>query len=246
MDREWNPWHGCHKYSAGCANCYVYRWDESVGRDASHVYKTRDFDLPLRRGRDGRWKLEGGTVYTCFTSDFLVEEADAWRAEAFAMMRARPDLRFFFITKRILRLASLLPDDWGEGWENVAIGCTCEDQRAADERLPEFLRLPIRERTVICEPLLGPIDLSTYLDGRIAQVVAGGESGDGARVCNYEWVLGLRRCCEETGTAFHFKQTGAKFLKDGRLYRVPRKDQLSQARKANIDLAAGELYTETT
>ena len=47
----WNPWHGCRKISAGCLNCYVYRRDESVGRDASAVVKTADFDLPVRRDR---------------------------------------------------------------------------------------------------------------------------------------------------------------------------------------------------
>ena len=48
----WNPWHGCHKISPGCLHCYVYRRDESVGRDASVVAKTADFDLPIRRGRN--------------------------------------------------------------------------------------------------------------------------------------------------------------------------------------------------
>lgn len=239
MDGEWNPWHGCHKYSAGCANCYVYRRDASVGRDASKVYRTRDFDLPLRRNRQGGYKLAPGSlVYTCFTSDFLVEEADAWREEAFAMMRRRQDLRFFFITKRIERLGALLPEDWGpEGYANVEIGCTCEDQEAVRRRLPEFLRLPIRRRSVICEPLLGPVELEGFLaGGGVAQVVAGGESGEGARTCDYAWVLSLRDQCARSGVGFRFKQTGARFRKDGRLYAVPRQLQLSQARKAGIDI----------
>ena len=60
----WNPWHGCRKISAGCLNCYVYRRDESVGRDASAVVKTADFDLPVRRDRHWAYKLqpEGRTV----------------------------------------------------------------------------------------------------------------------------------------------------------------------------------------
>ena len=236
MNYDWNPWHGCHKHSAGCANCYVYRRDESVGRDASLVYKTKDFDLPLRRDREGRFKLEpGGMVYTCFTSDFFVEEADVWRAEAYQMMRLRRDLQFFFITKRILRMRECLPEDWGDGYENVSIGCTCENQQMADARLPEFLSLPIQRRTIICEPLLERVDLSPYLNSSIHQVVAGGESGDGARPCDYDWVLDLRDQCERAGVHFHFKQTGARFVKDGRLYNVPRAKQLLQAQKANID-----------
>lgn len=52
----WNPWHGCHKYSAGCANCYVYRMDERYGRDSSVVKKTKDFALPVKKKK--RWFLE--------------------------------------------------------------------------------------------------------------------------------------------------------------------------------------------
>ena len=74
----WNPWHGCKKLSPGCANCYVYRRDESVGKDASVVSKTGDYDLPLKRNRKKEYKLtpEDGVVYTCMTSDFFLEEAD--------------------------------------------------------------------------------------------------------------------------------------------------------------------------
>ncbi|MBR0375321.1 MAG: DUF5131 family protein, partial [Firmicutes bacterium] len=79
----WNPWHGCHKISPGCAHCYVYRRDESVGLDSSLVHKTSAFSLPLQVKRDGSYKLPPRSlVWTCFTSDFLVEEADPWREEA--------------------------------------------------------------------------------------------------------------------------------------------------------------------
>ena len=48
MKNGWNPWHGCHKLSEGCANCYVYRIDDRYERDASEVGKNADFDLPVR------------------------------------------------------------------------------------------------------------------------------------------------------------------------------------------------------
>lgn len=48
---SWNPWHGCHKLSEGCRNCYVYRIDERHGKDSSVITRTRDFDLPVRRKR---------------------------------------------------------------------------------------------------------------------------------------------------------------------------------------------------
>ena len=147
MSVGWNPWHGCRKISEGCRHCYVYRQDERHDKDSSEVRKTSAFNLPVRRSRDGRFKVPAGEmVYTCFTSDFLVEEADAWRAEAWEMIRTRSDLRFFFITKRIDRLMQVLPPDWGDGYENLIVGCTVENQAAADRRLPLLLEAPQADR----------------------------------------------------------------------------------------------------
>lgn len=233
-DVFWNPWHGCHKLSEGCRHCYVYRIDTRHERDAADVHINRAFGLPISKKRDGAYKVPyGAMVYTCFSSDFLLEDADAWRPEAFRMMRERGDCTFFFITKRIDRLEAALPPDWGEGYPNVRIGCTCENQDRADYRLPIFLSLPIAYRTIICEPLLTAIRIEKYLDkDKVAQLVAGGESGAEARICRYEWVLSLRDQCQSAGVPFWFKQTGANFEKDGKLYRVPRPKQSAQARKA--------------
>lgn len=236
LEAGWNPWHGCHKLSVGCANCYVYRIDAQHGRDASSVCKTGEFLLPRRRVRGGSFKLAPGTlVYTCFTSDFLLEDADPWRPEAWAMMRERQDLSFLFITKRIDRFVQVLPTDWGAGYPNVSVGCTVENQAMADYRLPIFRNAPIAHRFVACEPLLEQIDLTAYLGPWIRQVIAGGESGDAARPCDYAWVLALRAQCMAAGVAFHFKQTGANFFKDGRRYSIARRLQQVQARRAGID-----------
>ncbi len=68
---NWNPWHGCRKYSEGCQNCYVYRIDSAHGKDASQIFLNREFDLPMRRGRKGYLLAPGTKVYTCFSSDFF-------------------------------------------------------------------------------------------------------------------------------------------------------------------------------
>ncbi len=232
---EWNPWHGCVKYSPGCQNCYVYRRDGLYDLDASKVRKTAAFGLPLQKKRDGAFRLPSGSqVFTCFTSDFFLDQADAWRPEAWRMMRERADLSFFFITKRILRFYEGLPADWGDGYPNVAVGVTCENQHTADQRLSFLRALPIRDKRIICEPLLEAVDLSPYLPDGIRQVVAGGESGPRARPLRYEWILSLRDQCQSQGVSFLFKQTGALFEKDGRTYRIQRNQQMSQARKAGI------------
>ena len=236
MSVRWNPWHGCRKISEGCRHCYVYRQDARHGLASDEVRRTAAFDLPVRRSRDGRFRIPAReTVYTCFTSDFLVEEADPWRAEAWEMIRLRHDLRFFFITKRIDRLAAALPPDWGDGFEHVAVGCTVENQTEADRRLPLFLEAPLRHRIIIGAPLLGPLDLTPYLPAAIEEVSVGGESGSDARLCDYDWVRAIRDQCVTAHVPFRFHQTGARLLKEGRLYRIPRDRQHEQARKAGID-----------
>ena len=242
---DWNPWHGCTKISPGCKYCYVYRQDEMYGSTlaSSLCRKTGAFALPMKRRRDGSYKIPPGKiVFTCFTSDFLLEDADPWRPDCWRMMRQRSDCWFYFFTKRIHRLADCLPPDWGEGYDNVLIGCTVENQDRADYRLPIFLDLPIKHRSIIASPLLERLDLRPYLDDRIEEVATGGESGVEARPCDYDWILDLRRQCVEKDIPFRFHQTGAYFIKDGRMYRVRRRYQLSQARKANIDYRIGDYF----
>ena len=234
---QWNPWHGCRKLSAGCKNCYVYRIDSSFDKDASFISKTSYFNLPLKRTRKGEYKIPAGEiVYTCFSSDFFLEEADEWRIDTWQMIKLRSDLHFYIITKRIDRFLVNLPQDWGEGYDNVTICSTCETQDRADYRLPIFLNLPIRHKSIICEPLLEQIDLSRWLTSAIEEVIAGGESGNDARICEFNWVLNLSNQCREKNVAFHFKQTGARFVKDGRLYNIKRQYQHLQAAKAGIDV----------
>jgi len=233
---QWNPWHGCRKISAGCQNCYVYRIDAAFDRDASAITKTAAYNLPLKKTRNGKYKLTPGeTVYTCFSSDFFLGEADGWRIDAWRMIQYRSDLHFFISTKRIDRFEVNLPADWGDGYENVTIGSTCENQERTDYRLPIFLNLPIRHKVIICEPLLEQINLSQWLTPSIENVIVGGESGNEARICDYEWVYHIRTQCSERKIPFHFKQTGARFVKEGRLYNIKRQDQHLQAAKAGIN-----------
>lgn len=246
---DWNPWHGCTKISPGCRYCYVYRQDEMYGSDVSSSVcrKTGNFSLPVRRRRDGSWKVGSGKiVFTCFTSDFLLSDADGWRPECWRMMKLRSDLRFYFFTKRIDRFMQCVPDDWGDGYDNVLVGCTVENQEMAARRLPVFKSVPIRHKSIIVSPLIGPVDLSAWLDETIEEVSAGGESGLDARPCDYAWVLDIREQCVRAGIPFRFHQTGARLVKDGRMYRIPRRFQISQARKAGIDFRIGKYFIPET
>lgn len=231
MEVTWNPWHGCTKYSEGCRNCYVYRQDEMFGRDSTTCKKTNDFNLPIKKDRKGNYKVPSGSlIMTCFSSDFLLSDADSWRDECLEMMKLRSDCMFYFFTKRIERLNFSLPD-------NVIVGCTCENQKMADYRLPIFKKLNIKYKTIILAPMLEKMDISKYLGSDIYEVNVSGESGSnpGVRALHYDWVLDIRKQCIKANVDFGFHQTGARFIKDGKEYRIERKYQIEQAKKANID-----------
>lgn len=237
----WNLWHGCTKVSWGCQHCYMFRRDEAVGKNPTKVQKTQAFNLPVRVLRAGEhkglYKIPSGShVYTCFSSDFFHADADEWRPEAWDMMRERSDCTFFMITKRPERIADQLPPDWNNGWDHVTIAVTAENQWAADKRLPIYLALPLRHRSVMVEPMLSRVNLRPWLEtGSIEAVSVGGESGPEARPCHYSWVLDLHMQCVENGVAFSYHQTGAKLIRNGKEYLIPREHQHEQAHKAHLD-----------
>lgn len=231
MRNIWNPWHGCVKCSEGCENCYMYYLDRTRGMDGGRIFRTKAaFDYPVQKDRSGRYKVKSGSsVHVCLTSDFFLREADEWRGEAWDMMRERRDVKFFLLTKRPERIAENLPDDWGDGWENISLGVTCENQRRADERIPILLSLPFRHKRVMCAPFIGPVSVERYLtSGEIEQVLCGGENYDGARPCDFAWVQTLRRECEARDVTFCFFETGTVFIKDGKRYRIPDKETQSR------------------
>lgn len=236
----WNPWHGCHKLSEGCKYCFMHTSDLRHGRDPELVCKSSSaFDLPLRKDRNGFWKIPPGTeVAVCFTSDFFLEEADLWRDEAWSIIRFREDLRFLIATKRVERIGQCLPADWGEGWEHVMIAVSCENQRRADERLRLFSKVPCKHKAVFAAPLLEPIDFRVWFSQtRIELVSVSGENGRYARPCRFEWIERIYQDAKANGVAFSFHQTGTHFVKDNILYTIRRMDQFSQAKKATCYLA---------
>ena len=76
------------------------------GKSGADVYKTKTgFRYPLSKDRSGRYKIQSGEMISvCMTSDFFLEEADAWRPEAWDMMHIRSDVIFLLLTKRPERI----------------------------------------------------------------------------------------------------------------------------------------------
>ena len=230
----WNPWRGCKRCSEGCLHCYIHKGDAKRNVNTNDIVKTKDFEKPIVKLKNGNYKMKSGTVYLCFTTDFLIEEADAWRDDCWKMMKERGECAFLFLTKRIDRFMTCIPDDWGDGYENVVVCCTIENQKNADYKLGIFKDLPIKHKCITAQPLLEDIDIEKYLDG-IELVVVGGESDYHARPLDYAWVLNIRKQCVNKNVSFEFRQCGTYFIKDGKQYKLQTKDLMSQARKANIN-----------
>lgn len=241
MHDIWNPWHGCIKVSEGCQHCYMYYLDKLRGKDAANIYKTKTkFNYPLQKSRDGSYKVKSGEMIRIgMSSDFFIEEADKWRTEVWDMIRLRSDVKFFILTKRIDRAHLCLPDDWQDGYDNVIINVSCENQKRADERIPILLELPAKHKGIMCAPMISAITIKKYLKkNQLEQVICGGENYDGLRPCDFDWVKSLQQECVEHNVKFCFIETGTHFIKDGKHYLIKtkaRQIELAYMSKMNFE-----------
>lgn len=201
-EATWNPWYGCTKVSPGCDHCYMFRDMTRYGRDPETVTRSRTtFAAPLR------W-WEPRRIFTCSWSDFFHKAADAWRPEAWDIIRATPHHTYQILTKRPGRIARHLPPDWGEGYPNVWLGVSVESQ-AQVRRIEVLAAIPATVRWLSCEPLLGPVTLRAL--EHIGWVVVGGESGpDGERRdMDLAWAEDIQAQCQHYAVPFFFKQRSA-------------------------------------
>lgn len=231
----WNCFHGCKKYSDGCKNCYMYYLDKMHGIDNSQVvYKVKtQFDFPIKKTH-GKYKIKSGDqINVGLNTDFFiskeeagVKEIDDWRKEVWDIVKMRPDVRFVFLTKRASNIENCLPEDWDNGYDNVMLGLTVENQKAADERIKIFQKIKAKHKYIFCAPLLSDIDLNEVLStGEIELVMCGGENyGPNTRICDYKWVKHISEQCRKYNITFSFIETGTKWIdKNGNLITMPSK-----------------------
>ena len=205
-EASWNPWHGCKKVSEGCKYCYMYRDKERWKKDPKEVLRSKNnFKTPLS------W--EGmKLIFTCSWSDFFIEEADQWRDEAWEIIKKTPWHTYQILTKRPERIKECLPNDWGvNGYMNVWIGISAENQEVYDERIPILKSIPARVRFLSLEPLIGRITLGDLYG--IDWVIVGGESGNNTgkyrfRPCQMSWIHIIVSDCILAGTPVFVKQLG--------------------------------------
>jgi protein gp37 len=152
-------------------------------------------------------------------------DLDRWRERLWRLIARTPNLDWLLLTKRPELIQGMVP--WTGRWpENVWIGTTVEDQERAEERLRHLSEIEAAVRFISAEPLLGPLDLSNWINS-IDWVITGGESGPRARPSAPSWFRSLLNQCMAADVAFHFKQWGDWAPGDG--------ISLAKARTENVE-----------
>ena len=182
-------------------------------------------DAPRRFFTDAHWreplawndaaKLEGRRerVFCASMADVFERRADLnnERARLWKLIEDTPQLDWLLLTKRPQNIERIAP--WGQNWpNNIWLGTSVENQTLAEKRLPFLLKIPAAVRFLSCEPLLGQLDLRQWFKRRgfhsIDWIIAGGESGGGARPMHPNWPASLLNQCQTFKVPFHFKQWG--------------------------------------
>jgi protein gp37 len=201
----WNPVTGCTKVSPGCDHCYAQTFAERWRGVAGHAYEG-GFDLTLRPERllqPLSWRRPR-TVFVNSMSDlFHPVVPDDFILKVFEVMSQAHWHTFQVLTKRahrLERLSSRLPLP-----PNVWVGVSVESPTYYS-RVRHLARVPAAVRFLSCEPLLAPLPALPLVG--VDWVIAGGESGPGARAMEAGWVRDIRDQCAQSGVAFFFKQWG--------------------------------------
>lgn len=202
-DYTWNPITGCSPVSAGCLNCYARRIAEGRLRGRAGYNQRDPFRLDFHPDRldEPAAKKEPSAVFVCSMSDFFHEEIRPyWRDQVFAAMSRVPQHTYLFLTKR--RATCRLPG------LNCWLGVTTENQAAADRRWGAITihRQFIGGTFISAEPLLGPIQIPE--DVSVDWIIAGPETGPGARPCLPAWRVELEWQARKRGVPFFWKGEG--------------------------------------
>lgn len=216
-DHTFNPWLGCTNVSPGCDHCYaeawakrsgLVRWGNNPRRRTSKTYwKAPDYwnsRAAAFEQRDGHRPR----VFCASLADVFDNQVpSSWRADLFVLIRRCGGLDWLILTKRPQNISKMLPSDWGDGYPNVWLGMTAEDQERFDQRWKHLEKIPAVVRFISYEPAIGPLRLpahSPFPDW----LISGGESGGGARSINPQWIRDVIADCRHRGVAPFHKQWG--------------------------------------
>ena len=251
-DHSWNPWTGCTKVSPACDHCYAEGWAKRSGLVEWGPHAPRRRTSAANWRKPLKWNAEAAAAGTR-AKVFCASLADVfdnhrsiditWRMDLWALINQTPHLDWLLLTKRPQNIAKMLPHPWNDGWPNVWLGTTVENQDEADRRIPHLLVVPARVHFLSCEPLLGQVHIEEYmhdsncdrLNSRFGPayqctceapreicldwIICGGESGLGARPMDTAWVASIIEQCRSAGVPCFVKQMGAQFIHQGDLHK---------------------------
>jgi protein gp37 len=217
-EHTFNPWYGCTKVSPGCDHCYAESWAKRSGLVLWG-------NNPRRRTAENKWKepvkwnadadafeREHGhrpRVFCASLADVFDNKVHStWRKDLFELIRECDRLDWLLLTKRPQNIFKMLPADWGDGYLNVWLGITAEDQPHFDQRWKHLQKIPASIKFISYEPALGPLRLPSH--GPLPDwLISGGESGGGARPVKRRWIRDVIADCREHGVAVFHKQWGS-------------------------------------
>jgi protein gp37 len=226
-DATFNPWIGCQEVSAACDHCYARvqnehrKWVKGWGPHGERrLTAASTWRQPVTWDRKAAREGRRLRVFCASLADVFDNQVpDEPRSELWRLIRGTPNLDWMLLTKRPQNIAGMLPADWNDGWPNVWLGTTGENQAEADRRAYHLLQVPARLHYLSYEPALGALDLTGWLGGwqvrpgmvnKLNWVICGGESGPGHRAMQPDWARQVRDQCGAAGAAFFFKQWGGR------------------------------------
>lgn len=252
----WNPITGCTPISEGCQNCYAKRMANRLrgryGYPADDPFRVTFH--PDRLDQPLKWKkprmIFVVSMGDLFHGDVIVHNGIRVLGHA----AEAPQHTYLFLTKRPATMKTVMAYFWGKRQmpRNWWLGVTAENQQRADERIPILLRIPAAVRFVSYEPALGQVEFTHIQHENLVEIdalngshgvirphqgkndcldwiIAGGESGPGARPAHPDWFRSVRDQCKAAGVPFFFKQWGNFVCSYDAGYRSEDKDNWKQA-----------------
>jgi protein gp37 len=209
-DATWNPVRGCTKISPGCKHCYAETFAERFRGVKGHPYE-QGFDLrlvPAKLAEPLRWRTPKMIFVNSMSDLFHDLVPDDYIVAVAKVMAAANWHTYQVLTKRSERLRQLLSTQLGFAAQQPHIwwGVSVENRKHGVPRIDHLRAASAAVRFLSVEPLLE--DLGKLNLDRISWVIVGGESGNGARPMDKQWVLSLRDQCQEKRVPFFFKQWG--------------------------------------
>jgi protein gp37 len=221
-DKTWNPIRGCSRVSPGCENCYAeamaYRFSKEPDSPFNGLVKatskgprwTNEVKFVAHKLNEPFSWRKPRLVFVNSMSDFFHEKIPtAVKTMIWDVMVRNPQHKFQVLTKRPLEMKKFLKLHGTNVPSNIWLGISVENQEMADLRIPVLLDLPVivPVKFLSVEPLIGPVDLTKYLD-QLEWVIVGGESGPNARFCEISWIERIVDDCNKSRATVFVKQLG--------------------------------------